>query len=645
MFEFFRNGMGSIFAGALLAILIASFALFGIGDPLSTIAGTDVAEVGDEKITMNEFSRAFDTEFRQTQARFGETFTMDLAIQFGFGNQVISQLADTKAFDVEANNLGIRVTDEELRNYITSIPNFQDGAGVFNRSFFDQLAVAQGYSTAQFEELLREELVRREFLQSFLNTVTSTDIAAETLTKYTTEERTAEVLNIPASQMTSIGEATDEALKTFYDDNNPLYMAPEYRDISYFEISASEIANSVEVTDEAVREMYESRLANFTEEEQRGFMQMLLDDMDAANAAIAEIEGGKSFEEVLSDRTGDTAEDATFEPQSRDDFVGLYGEDAAAELYALNSGDITNPVETGFGVYIFKLGEVKEGSVRTFEDVKDSLTNDIKMERAIDQLFDVRNTIDDELAAGAPIADIANVIGVEVKKVSNVSIEGIMPDGNASNELPLIVDFLDVAFARQIGDELELHEGVSNKFYMLDVDNIMDSTLKPFEEVKDQVTADWAQNRRTTLATELSDRIVDELSATDATETQLSSYQNVDGNEFVLSNVTVDRPNADNTVAADIHSSIFAQSIGGVQKIAAANGDGFVLVRVTDRKLSADVEEEAMNGTKDQLKASMQNDMMAAFTLNLYESLPVTINQNNVKLILDQIAEQSAQQF
>ena len=110
------------------------------------IAGNDVAEVGDEKITVNEFAVAFDRDFRQSQQRFGETFTKDLAVQFGFGTQVISQLADRRAYDVEAKNLGLRVSDEELREYILNIPSFQSGDGTFNRSFFDQIAIGQGYS-------------------------------------------------------------------------------------------------------------------------------------------------------------------------------------------------------------------------------------------------------------------------------------------------------------------------------------------------------------------------------------------------------------------------------------------------------------------------------------------------------------------
>jgi peptidyl-prolyl cis-trans isomerase D len=265
------------------------------------------------------------------------------------------------------------------------------------------------------------------------------------------------------------------------------------------------------------------------------------------------------------------------------------------------------------------------------------------MESAIDRLFDIRNTIDDELAAGAPLADIAEVIGVPSKKVTNVSIEGIMPDGNASNELPLIVDFLDVAFSRNIGDELELREGISNKFYMVDVENIMDATLKPFKEVKDQVATDWAANRRITLATELADKITEEFSAEGSAALALAEYQDIQGSDFKVNEVTVDRANANSAVATDIHGSIFGQEIGGIQKIGAADGDGFVLVRVKERILSADVDEEAFTGTKDQIKTAMQNDIMGAFTNHLYDSLPVSINTNNVQATLDMLVTQTEQ--
>ncbi|MDA7569733.1 hypothetical protein N8742_08550, partial [Emcibacteraceae bacterium] len=202
-------------------------------------------------------------------------------------------------------------------------------------------------------------------------------------------------------------------------------------------------------------------------------------------------------------------------------------------------------------------------------------------------------------------------------------------------DLPLIIDFLDVAFTLNIGDELELREGISNKFYMVDVENIMDATLKPYDEVKDQIVEDWAANRRIELATELADKITEEFSAEGSAALALSEYQDIQSSDFSVNEVTVDRANADNSVATDIHGSIFSQEVGGIQKIAAADGDGFVLIRVKERILSAEVDEEAITGTKDQIKTAMQNDMMGAFTNHLYDALPVSINTNNIQATLD----------
>lgn len=637
MFDLFRKGAGSVIAGVLLTLLIFSFALWGIGDPLSTLGGSDIAEVGDEKVTPNELARTFDADFRQLQQRAGDSLTKELAAQI-IGPQSVAKLVERKAYDVEVANLGLRAADEELRDYIFGIPTFQNADGTFNRSFFDQVALAQGYSSKEFESVIETDLVRLQLVTALMNNVQSPDISTNTLTKYVTEERVSEILSIPASSMTSIGEVNDEVLNTFYNENSGSYMAAEYRDVSYFKISASEYADQIEISDEQALEYYDARIADFTQEEERSFVQMLLDDQEAADIAFGELESGKSFDEVIEDKTGETSEDATFELQARVDFVELYGEDAADSLFALNQDGYTNPIESGFGVYIFKVTEIKEGSSESFESVKDRIIQDLQAEQSIDQLFAVRDTIDDELAAGAILAEIGEVISAEVKTVSNVSIEGMTPDGTVSDGLPLIVEFLDRAFQNEVGGQLELYEGISNKFYMISVDDIIPAVLRPLDEVKEQVNLDWAQSRRETLASELATKITEDFSATENAEKSLSDFQDVLSSDLTVNEVTVDRANGENAVAANIHTSIFSQDIGSIEMIPAANGDGFVLVRVQGRTFNEEVNEEALTQTQEQIKSTYQNDLMGAYIVHLYDALPVVINDNNVQAVFSQIA-------
>ena len=628
--------MGSIFAGGLLAMLIASFVLWGVGDPLSTLGSDDIAEVGDEKITPFDLERAFESEYLRIQQQAGDSLTRELAIQVGIGSQAIAKLVELKAYDVETSNLGLRTSDEDLRDYIYNIQTFQDETGQFNRSYFDQYTRSQGYTTKDFEALLREEMARASLIESLIGNVISSDIATTTLTKYASEERTSEILAIPASLMTGIGEVNDEILKTYFEENKLNYMSPEYRDISYFEVSAATVASTISIGNEEVIANYESRISEFTREEERSFVQMFFDDLEMANKAYTDLENGKSFSEVIVDRTGDTQDEATFDPMPKNEITDNYGEEITTQIYNASLNGYTEPINTDFGVYIFKIISIKPGSSQTVEDVREIIVNDLKMERAIDTLFDIRNLIDDELAAGSPINIVAEAAGVPLKTVSNFNIEGMTPDGSASTELPLIVDFIDYSFRNNIGEELELYEGVSNKFYMLSVDNIIVSNLQDFVDVRDTVDEDWSQFRRETLASELASRISSEYETAENIDKTLAEYEGL-LSQLTVNEVIVSRAN-DNVVSSEIHSSIFSQDVGSIKVIPASNGDGSVIIRVKDRTFGINVDESVLIDTKAQIQRSYQNDLMQSYITHLYETLPVIVKEGNVQATLNAIA-------
>jgi len=628
--------MGSIFAGGLLAMLIASFVLWGVGDPLSTLGSDDIAEVGDEKITPFDLERAFESEYLRIQQQAGDSLTRELAIQVGIGSQAIAKLVELKAYDVETSNLGLRTSDEDLRDYIYNIQTFQDETGQFNRSYFDQYTRSQGYTTKDFEALLREEMARASLIESLIGNVISSDIATTTLTKYASEERTSEILAIPASLMTGIGEVNDEILKTYFEENKLNYMSPEYRDISYFEVSAATVASTISIGNEEVIANYESRISEFTREEERSFVQMFFDDLEMANKAYTDLENGKSFSEVIVDRTGDTQDEATFDPMPKNEITDNYGEEITTQIYNASLNGYTEPINTDFGVYIFKIISIKPGSSQTIEDVREIIVNDLKMERAIDTLFDIRNLIDDELAAGSPINIVAEAAGVPLKTVSNFNIEGMTPDGSASTELPLIVDFIDYSFRNNIGEELELYEDVSNKFYMLSVDNIIVSNLQEFVDVRDTVDEDWSQFRRETLASELASRISSEYETAENIDKTLAEYEGL-LSQLTVNEVIVSRAN-DNVVSSEIHSSIFSQDVGSIKVIPASNGDGSVIIRVKDRTFGINVDESVLIDTKAQIQRSYQNDLMQSYITHLYETLPVIVKEGNVQATLNAIA-------
>ena len=320
----------------------------------------------------------------------------------------------------------------------------------------------------------------------------------------------------------------------------------------------------------------------------------------------------------------------------KNEITDNYGEEITTLIYNASLNGYTEPINTDFGVYIFKIISIKPGSSQTVEDVREIIVNDLKMERAIDTLFDIRNLIDDELAAGSPINIVAEAAGVPLKTVSNFNIEGMTPDGSASTELPLIVDFIDYSFRNNIGEELELYEGVSNKFYMLSVDNIIVSNLQNFVDVRDTVDEDWSQFRRETLASELASRISSEYETAENIDKTLAEYEGL-LSQLTVNEVIVSRAN-DNVVSSEIHSSIFSQDVGSIKVIPASNGDGSVIIRVKDRTFGINVDESVLIDTKAQIQRSYQNDLMQSYITHLYETLPVIVKEGNVQATLNAIA-------
>jgi peptidyl-prolyl cis-trans isomerase D len=633
MFDFFRKGVASMFAGVLLALLIASFALWGIGDPLSTIGANDVAEIGDEKVNTVDFARAFESEFETTRQQFGESLTKELAIQIGLGERTLTQLVSRRAYDAEAKNLGIRITDDELRAYIFAIGGFQGVDGKFDKDLFKFIAERQGYSVSEFEELLRRDLVRGQLVNALVNNIKAPTIATATVNKYMTELRTAEILTIPASTITGFDDPTNEELVEYYTENPATYMAPEYRDISYIEVSPNDFTDEVSVAEEDIIGLYESRIDEYTKEEERSFIQMLLDEKEQADTAYRELEAGKSFEEVILEKTGSPADENLFEAQARSTFIDTYGEDAAEQVFSFALNGYTAPIETAFGWYIFKVSDIMQGSVTNFEDVKEDIAKEFKLDKALTRLYEVTNRIDEEIAAGATVVEIADNLRLTLKQVKNITENGITPDGSVGENLPLIVDFLTNAFQGSIGDDPELIEDLANKFYVFHVDNIIESKLRDYDEVKDTVLTNWLQNKRATLASEIAQKITSEYTA----DKTLTDYKDL-ATGSVINEVSLTRNDRNGTVSANIQQSIFEQNIGSVAQINAADGDGYVLVLVKSRAFNEGGEDNDLTEITNNITNMYQSDVMGIYMNYLYETLPVTVNQTTAQQVLNSIA-------
>ena len=77
MLDIIRNLVSSIFGKLLLAIMVLSFALWGVGDILSSGNSQLAAKVGTEKISLDEFY----IKFQQTVRDYNQNTNSNLSLK------------------------------------------------------------------------------------------------------------------------------------------------------------------------------------------------------------------------------------------------------------------------------------------------------------------------------------------------------------------------------------------------------------------------------------------------------------------------------------------------------------------------------------------------------------------------------------
>lgn len=141
MLDKLREGAQGKVAKVILGLIILSFALAGVGSYLNGPARTAPATVNGNDISSAALENAYRNERARMESQMGESFSQlaanpDYMKQFRRG--VLDRLIDQALFDSKARELGLRVSDEQIKQAIVAMPEFAED-GKFNNDRYLQL--------------------------------------------------------------------------------------------------------------------------------------------------------------------------------------------------------------------------------------------------------------------------------------------------------------------------------------------------------------------------------------------------------------------------------------------------------------------------------------------------------------------------
>ncbi|MFQ3272595.1 MAG: peptidyl-prolyl cis-trans isomerase D [Pseudoalteromonas tetraodonis] len=507
MLEKIREGSQGPVAKVILGAVILSFALAGIGSYLGQTTEQPVAEVNGIKISQTEFSRAFQNERSRLEQQFGEYFTQiaaDPTYMAQIRQGVIDRLVQQELQSQLATELGLRVSDESIRQTILELPYFKIG-DQFNNDRYLQVIRQMNFQPDSFREYLRDDMTRSQLVSA----VAGTDFALQNELKSAIalqqQTRSIDYLVIDKQAMQADVDVTDQEVADYYELNAGQFLSPELISVNYIELDADDI-DVASVSEDDVKAYYEQSKAQYVEPEKRRVSHILIDnseDDDAAKAKaeslLAQLNAGADFAQLAESSSDDivSAEmGGDLEWIERDVMEPAF-EDAAFALQ--NKGDYSDVVASEFGYHIIKLTDIQSQQVKPYDAVKADLRAELEQAEKVDAFYEKQT----EMGALAfeisdRLDDAAEVAGVEVQSTPLLALSALPEPLNN----PAVITALSSVELLEDEVNSEVIELGNEHVIVVRVNEHQPAATKALSEVSEQIKTRLVNEKASDLAKE-----------------------------------------------------------------------------------------------------------------------------------------------
>jgi len=505
-----------------LTLIIGVFTFWGIGVGISGQTVTTVATVDGRPIDQMELQRAEHNMLEAYRNALKDQFTPEMRKNLNVRQRALDALIDREILAARAQQLGIIVSDQELRDSIASNPSFQlDGR--FSKQAYLRAVRYASYTPADFEERLREELAI-DRLQSVVGDGVSVSDAAvrdEILAK--DQKISLAYVKVKASDFTMGVKVEDQALRKYFDDHRDRYVEPERVKTEILVYPADKFAAAAAPTDEDIKAYYDEHLADrFTQKHEVRARHILIKapqnadaaTRDAARKKIADIEkkvkDGADFEKLAREESQDEGSakqggDLGFFTKGR--MVKPFEEAA----FSLKPGEVSGIVESPFGFHLIRVEEVHEEREKPLDEVREEIAKSIGDDRSKEAAKAAAEEDRQAWAAGKDPSEIAEARGIKLEQPEPLRRNDSIP--NVGRSFPLMSEL----FAGEPGGITEAVD-LGDKWLVARIDEKIPATPKEYDAVKDQVETAYRLEQATQIAKQSAAELLDQAKAAGSLE-------------------------------------------------------------------------------------------------------------------------------
>lgn len=574
MLELLRKAGQTWIAKALLVLLVGSFGIWGVQSSMFAGASDAVVTVGDQKVSNVEFQINFNNAMGNMSQRFGTRLTLEQAKMFGVENLVLSQLVSGATLDQLAENMKLGLSEERLLQLIQDEPAFKDSTGAFSRTLMEQRLQNARIRPQDFVIAKSKEAVRSQVADALVGGFKPSATLLDALKSYATETRSIDYILLGKANIDPVAAPDDKTLTDWFAGQKQNYKAPEYRKITYVKLEPADIADVSAVSDAAVAEDYEKHKNNYRTPETRTVEQLAFTNQADADAAVAKLAAGTTFDQLVTEQ-GKTATDVLLGDFTKDKLPNPAMGEAVFSVKA--DGGVT-PVVTGLlGPVILRVTNIRPEVTKPLDEVKDSIRKELALVLANDEIQNVYDRFEDSRASGVSLVDVAKQLQLKAVILDAVDAQGKDMKEAEIKDIPSADKLLAEAFQTEPGVE-PLPLTIENGGYLwFEVDGVTPARERTLDEVKAKAVADWtAEQERNALAKkaeEIVKQVRDGATMADVAAKLSLAVENKSG---------IRRGMTDAVLSPSAISATFGGANGHVASAAGADGDGQIVLKVTD---------------------------------------------------------------
>ena len=490
-----------ILLGVFIGAIGISMLLYLVPQQTGTeLTGADVvAQVGDRSVTTADVQ----TQLQRIISRNGQIPPSILPL---YAKQMLDQLVFDRSLEVEADRLGLRVTDEEHADLLRKIvpTAFTGDTFIGMDKYTTEVQTRFQMTVPEFEAEIKKELLQQKFQQLVTDGIAVTDDEVRQEYLRANEKVKVDYVLIKPDDLQAKIEASDADLAPYFEKNKARYVVPERRTVDYASLDFAQLRQRAQVTDDDEKVYYQQHVDSYKLEDRAHVAHILFKTVGKTDAEVAEIK--TKTEDVLNkakhgakfaDLAKQYSEDTTKDKGGDLDWIvrGQTVPEFEAAAFSLPKGAISDLVKTQYGFHILQVIDREMARTQTLDEVKAAIQGKLQQQKA-EQLGETLSAqIADEIRRSGrlPIDELA-------KKFSLVTGEAKLVEANQPlPELGNSPAILENVFRQRVGD-LSAPIHTDRGYVVLSIKDIQLTHPASLAEVRDRVLMDYRHEKAVDVA-------------------------------------------------------------------------------------------------------------------------------------------------